>query len=81
MGTKVSVTAEEIEEANKVMHEFEAALEDRCSKIRLLGLMVGIPNAEGAYGVLAIKSDKVSEADFVRVFNEVGIWMGKMNVQ
>ena len=81
MGTKVSVTKEEIDEANSVLHEFESAMENRCPKIRLLGLLLGIPNAEGVYGVMAVKSDKVDDESFNRMFNEMGIWMSKMSIQ
>ena len=81
MGTKVNITKEELDEANKVSHEFEESMNNRCPKVRLLGLILGVPNAEGQYGVLAVKSERISEDDFVRMFNEVGIWMGKMSVQ
>jgi hypothetical protein len=82
MGAKIGVTKEEIDIANECLQEFEASLDEKClGKIRLLGLLLAIPNPEGTYGVLAVKSNRVNDDDFIRMVKDMGTWMGKMSTQ
>lgn len=81
MGVKVAITSEEIEAANECLEEFQDAIESKCGPIRLLGILLAVPNAEGTYGVLAVKSEQVYDEDFARLVKDMGAWMTRFTTQ
>ncbi len=82
MGVKLAVSAEEIDAVNEVLHNFERELgETAAGKIRLLGILLGVPNPEGSYGVLAVKSNRMNDEEFTNIVRGTGEWMFQKSVQ
>lgn len=82
MGAKLAVTAEEIDAVNGVLQEFEKDLHEIAEgKIRLLGIFLAVPNPEGTYGVLAVKSNRMGDEEFIKIVRGTGEWMFMKTVQ
>jgi hypothetical protein len=77
----LGVKAEAMDAFNECMKQFKADVEANCPEFRILGLLVGVPSAEGVYGVLTVLGPNVSYEGFTKIVKETGSWMEHFQVQ
>lgn len=81
MGVPLEVKAEEMDAFNECLENFKNEVLERCPKFRILGLFVGVPNAEGAYGCMVALGPGVSYEGLAQITSEMGVWMTKFGMQ
>lgn len=74
-GIPLLVSAQEIDAFNECLTEFKEQVKQRCSTIRIVGLIAGAPNLEGTYGLVSVVGPNVSYAQMAQIFREMGTWM------
>jgi hypothetical protein len=78
---KLGVSPEQMDAFNECMKQFRADVEANCPEFRILGLLVGVPNEKGVYGVLTVLGPNVSYEGFTNIVKETGLWMEHFQVQ
>ena len=74
-GIPIGATAEEMDALNACMHVFRKSLAKQCPKIRIVGLMVGIPNEDDMYGVMIAPGPNVRVDELAHIMKTLGTWM------
>ena len=80
-GIPRNVKAEEVDEFNRLLIEFQQNAQEACPNIRFLGMFVGAPHKEGPYGVLVLLGPNMPDENFAEISLEMGTWMKKFEKQ